>query len=258
MGTRTPAVRMTPVGRAGPLLAALAVAMVAGCRAPAPAVPWPDAGPIELPVAEYRALADRGPVYVVDPDASRVRIFIYRGGPLARMGHNHVAAATDFRGVVFLPDEPAGGRFDLVIPVAGLALDRPDDRREAAGAFAGDLPDDAVRDTRANMLGPDLLDAGRHPHIALRARRVEGALPVLEVTADVVVRGARHEVTVPVWVRRADARLVVEGQFRVRHTDLGIEPFTAAGGALRVQDGLGIRFRLVGERREPPFGRGGR
>lgn len=235
--------------------AALVLAVTLGCQAPvrAPTMLEPDAGPITFPAAEYRALAGRGPVYVLDPGASTVRVFIYRGGPLARLGHNHVASATGLRGAVFLPDDPADGRFDLVIPVAGLALDRPADRRAAGAAFAGDLSEADVRDTRENMLGPDQLDAERYPHVALRARRVEGALPVLEVTADVVVRGARHQITVPVWVARAGERLVVEGQFRLRQSDFGIEPFAAAAGALRVQDGLGIRFRLVGERRERPF-----
>lgn len=242
--------------RGAGILVALALVAAAGCQAPAraPAVAEPPgSGPIAFPAAEYRALAGRGAVYVLDPAASAVRVFVYRGGPLARLGHNHVAAATDFRGAVFLPDDPADGRFDLVVPVAGLALDRPADRRAAGAAFAGELSDEAIRDTRANMLGPDLLDAGRHPHVVLRALRIEGALPVLEVTAEVVLRGARHETTVPVWVRRAGGRLVVEGQLRLRHADFGLEPFSAAGGALRVQDAIGVRFRLVGERRERPF-----
>lgn len=237
------------------MLVALALATAAGCQpaARAPAVLKPEVGPVAFPADAYRALADRGPVYLLDPAASTVRIFVYRGGPLARMGHNHVARATDFRGAVFLPDDPADGRLDLVIAVAGLVLDRPADRRETAGAFDSELSEEAIRDTRRNMLGADLLDAERYPHIALRARRVEGALPVLEVTAEVVVRGAHHEVTVPVWVRHAGERLVAEGQFRLRHGDFGLEPFSAAAGALRVKDGIGIRFRLVGERRERPF-----
>lgn len=254
---RIPVVHGTPrqwPGRIAGVLAALAVA-AGGCQAPGPApvVPELGSGPGAFPVDAYRDLATRGPVYVLDPQASTVRVFVYRGGPLARMGHNHVARATGLRGAVFLPDDASAGRFDLVIPVAGLVLDRPADRRAAGPAFAGALSDEAIRATRANMLGPDQLDAANHPHIVVRARRVAGAPPVLEVSAEIVVRGAAHEITVPVWLRRADGRLVVEGQLRLRHADFGLEPFSAAAGALRVRDGIGVRFRLVGERRERPF-----
>jgi len=230
-------------------------ALAGGCQtAPhPPAALEPAAGPITFPADQYHRLAQRGPVYVVDADASRVAIYVYRTGPLARLGHNHVVMATRMRGAIYLPDDPGDGRFDLVLPVEGLALDRPEWRRETAGAFDGTLSADAIEGTRKNMLGADVLDGDRYPRIAIRATSVAGGLPVLTVKADIVLHGVRNSVEVPVRVTRDGDRIAVEGQFRIRQTDFGIEPFSAAAGALRVGDALGIHFRLVGEHSADPF-----
>lgn len=237
--------------RAG--VAILAVLLGSACQAPAPAPEPENASKVEFPAAEYRALAARGPVYVLDPAKSSVRIFVYRGGPLARMGHNHVVAVADFRGAVYLPDDTAQARFDLVFPVDELAVDRPGDRAAVAGAFDSAPGAEAVAGTRANMLGPEVLAAQRHPRVGLHSAAVAGELPVIELTLTVVLHGQRRELSVPVWIARAGERLVAEGQFRLQPSRFGIEPFSVAGGALQVHDTLGIRFRLVGERRPEPF-----
>lgn len=243
--------RPIKLGAAG-LAAVLAGACQTGGGPPGTATE-PGTAPT-FPAAEYRDLAEQGFVYVLDPAASSVRIFVYRGGPMARFGHNHVAAVTGFRGAVHLPDDPARGRFDLVFPVEDLALDRPADRDGVAGAFDSSPDSEAVAGTRANMLGPEVLDAQAHPRIGLHSVNVEGAPPVLEATVRVALHGQRRTLTVPVWIERADeARLVAEGQFTLRQSDFGIEPFSAAGGALHVRDRLSIRFRLVGDRRTDPF-----
>lgn len=193
-------------------------------------------------------------MYVLDPDRSSVRIFVYRGGPLAEMGHNHVVAVREFRGAVFLPGEIGDARFDLVFPLDGLAVDRAEDLAGVAGAFDSAQDEDAIRGTRANMLDSEVLDAGRYPRARLHSTSIEGDLPVVTLNLRVRLHGQTNEYTVPVWIERADdERLVAEGQFRLRQSRFGIEPFSAGGGALQVRDALSIRFRLVGERRERPF-----
>ncbi len=234
-------------------VAGLALLLGAGCRAPLPSPAPEDASRLDFPAADYRALAERGSVYVLDAAASSVRIFVYRGGPLARLGHNHVVAVTDFRGAVYLPDDPEQARFDLVLPVEAFAVDRPADRAAVGGAFDSALDAEAVTGTRANMLGPEVLAAERYPRIALRSVAVAGDLPVLELRLEVALHDQRRELTVPVWIERAGERLVAEGQFRLRPSRFGIEPFSVAGGALQVRDTLGIRFRLVGTHERAPF-----
>ncbi len=234
---------------------ALATVAIAGCQSVSEG-PRVDDGAkksVEFPAATYRRLAADGPVYVLDPSRSSVRIFVYRGGPLAEMGHNHVVAVREFRGAVFLPGELTNARFDLVFPLDALAVDRAEDRAGVAGAFGSAPDEEAIRGTRANMLGSDVLEADRYPRAALHSTSLEGDLPVITLNLRVRLHGETNEYTVPVWIERTGERLVAEGQFRLRQSRFGIEPFSAAGGALQVRDALSIRFRLEGERRERPF-----
>ena len=241
----------------GPLATLALVAVVAAACQPTRAPRVDDAAaPAAFPVAAYRRLAADGPVYVLRPERSSIRSFVYRGGPLAQMGHNHVVAVPDFRGAALLPEDLSAGRFDLVFRAEDLAVDRPADREGLAGAF-GSRPDaDAVAGTRANMLGTDVLAAEHWPRVALHSTSVDGELPVLALGLRVQLHGETAELTFPVRIQRADERLVAEGQFRLRQTRFGIEPFSAAGGAQQVRDTLAVRFRLVGERREKPFPEG--
>ena len=55
-----------------------------------------------------------GNVFELNPKTSSVRIYAFRAGRAARMGHNHVLAAPQFKGFVYLPSSgPTNARFDL-------------------------------------------------------------------------------------------------------------------------------------------------
>src|SRR5450759_147412 len=52
--------------------------------------PSEDTAVIATPVAVGVKVPADTPRFVVDPEASEVRLLVYRAGPLARFGHNHV------------------------------------------------------------------------------------------------------------------------------------------------------------------------
>jgi hypothetical protein len=91
-------------------------------------------------------------VFRIDPEQSSIRLRVYRDGPLARFGHNHVIVATGLTGTVFHEKELSQSAFELNIPLAGLVVDRPADRAAAGPDFAGDLSEFAIAGTRENML----------------------------------------------------------------------------------------------------------
>ncbi|WP_018717877.1 YceI family protein [Arhodomonas aquaeolei] len=231
-----------------PLVATLlAAALTAGC-AGTPARPGPTAS-AAFPADAYRALAADGTVYRLDPAASSLQIIVYRGGPLAEKGHNHIIEARDFRGLVFLPDKGLDeARLDLAVPARGMVADPPAARSAAGGAFAHPLNDEARTGTRANMLGPQVLDAGRFPQIAVHADDIRGALPWLVVRTTVTLHGRTRRLTVPVEVQAGTEGLTATGRLVLRQSDFGITPITAMGGLLRVQDTVTVAFRLVGRR----------
>lgn len=235
---------LDPTRRAIPGVAALiGLALLVGCTSvperPAEgsaSVPWPDFAPTEAGEAVYRVV----------PESSHLRIRVDPEGPMARLGHSHVIGGNAVTGIVVLGSGAGSARLDLEIDAASLDVDRPE-WRSAAG-LEPELDADAISGTRSNMRGERVLDVAGHPKIPVRSVGVAGPAWLPDVTARIRLRGKVREVTVPVAVERTDERLIASGALELLQSDFGIEPFSAAGGALRVSDRMRIRFRIVAER----------
>jgi len=105
----------------------------------------------------------------------------------------------------------------------------------------GDLPE-ADRDKMVeNLRGPEVLDAVRFPTIALQAR-YRGTLDGGTLAGELVVRGAPRRISMAVRVSREDEVLVASGAWEGKLTDLGIRPFKALLGALKLQDWIRLRL----------------
>lgn len=186
--------------------------------------------------------------YLISPAASEIRIRVYKSGALARFGHNHVITITNLEGTVWLGETPAESAVDLTFPAAHLVVDDPAKRAAAGKEFPGELDADAIAGTRRNMLSEELLDAARHPRIAVRAMEVHGEYPSLSVVAEVTVRGLTREIVFPIEVIREPARIFANGATKVTHTDLGLTPFSAMLGALSVKDEFELEYEFVANR----------
>lgn len=195
----------------------------------APAPPLPDA-----------------PTYRVVPAASEVRLLVYRSGPLARFGHNHVITAP-VHGVIHAADTAAGSGFLLEIRVDEFEVDPARARREEGDGFAAEVSDQARAATHGNLLGENLLDAARHPRITIESLELSGPRWNPSVRARVTLRGIARELEFPAAVFFDDKRLEVVATFPLHQSAFGIEPFSALGGALRVDDRLDVRVRLIAQ-----------
>lgn len=233
-----------------PLLVSL---LLCACQT-APGLPQSETSTLQFPNEDYRRLQSAGgTVYRLDPQASAVYIYVYRGGRLAAQGHNHVIAAGTFEGAVFIPKQSLSqARFDLFVPVEGLEVDPPEVRARLGGSFGGAVDDEARAGTRANMLGVTVLDADRHPHFVVQSRELAGEMPKLMLKAKVTLRGVSREQWVPVDLRIDDNALVARGSLVISQEAFDIQPFSALGGLLKVQDRLLIEFNLVGAPLPPP------
>jgi hypothetical protein len=188
-------------------------------------------------------------IYDVDGERSALRVLVYRGGPLARLGHNHVLVSRDLRGEVRVPADGAGVRFEVSFPVGSLAIDDATARAEEGAEFESDPAPSDVQGTRRNLEGSQVLDAARFPRITIRGLGATGGPDDWRVRAAVEVRGAIHEVAAPARVERDGNRLVARGRFELRQTALGLTPFSVAMGAVQVRDELTVRYLLVANRR---------
>lgn len=227
----------------GRMLLVLAAVLAGAACSTAPLAP-----PAErAPAADWPAFpppADSETVYRIDESRSVLLARVDPEGPMARLGHSHVVGGAVLSGR--LVTGGAGPRADVRVRAADFEVDRPEWRR--AHGLESDLDDSAIEGTRRNLLGPGVLDAGAHPLIEARSVEIRGPewLPVARIA--VRWRGSVRAFDVPVAVQRDDATLVASARIELRHTDFGIEPFSAAGGALRVSDRIEVRLRIVAER----------
>lgn len=194
--------------------------------------------------------ARNGRPYDVVTGQSLLELLVYRGGTLASAGHNHVIASHDLTGTLYIPNDPLAASFELRVPAASLTVDEPQLRAaEGAGDFPPDVSQSAREGTRRNMLGPALLDAAEHPEVLLWSVRLESASPARpgEVVATIAtqVRGAWHQVRMPLHYELSSGTLTVTGETPLRQSELGLTPFTALMGALAVQDEMHLKVHLV-------------
>jgi YceI-like domain len=208
-------------------------------RHAAPPSPGP-APSLELPLP--------GQAYQIDENRSELRILVYRAGPLARFGHNHVMVNRRVHGAVNLVQEGASA-FWLRVPVAEFIVDELQARREEGPDFAADVPDDARSGTLHNMLSAAVLDAAEYPDISINgiaaARAPDSGAAPLVATLTIGVAGHESTIEVPFVLESDSGRLSASGSFELRQSALGLTPYSLMLGALQVQDAMTIKFRLV-------------
>lgn len=233
-------------------VAICAAVLLAACGAPgtrAPVAPGTTAPAAGKPPAGAA-------VYNIDAAQSELRLLVYRAGPMARLGHNHVIVNRAVSGWVDMGG-PAGARaVSLQVPVAAFVVDEVGARQAEGSDFSQAVPDDARAGTRHNMLSAALLDAERFPAITVSSIAVTppslSAHPDMPTgwtaTLAVEVAGHRSELTVPFTLEVDTARLSASGSATLRQTDLGLTPFSVMLGALQVQDELTVKFKLVASR----------
>ncbi len=152
--------------------------LLAGCRetsiSPASQPSTDVEAPASLPVTHRDWLASEAVSWRLLAGESKVRILVYRGGRLARFGHNHVIEVSGLTGNIALTTPDSGGRgkqyrFELQFSANDLMVDRAESRKQQGGDFAKPLGDSAIVGTRENMLGEAVLDAMNFPQIHLSA-----------------------------------------------------------------------------------------
>lgn len=200
------------------------------------------------PSANARVVAGHpavGQPYEVVGSESLLIVRVYRGGTLARAGHNHIVASHNLAGTVYVAKDLARSSFELEMPVAELTVDEAELRAAQGVDFAADVPDSAKDGTRRNMLGAAVLDAEHYPQISLRSQGLDAEGDRLMTQVEVRIRDQVRSFTVPVSYTLTSNELLATGELPLKQTDLGLAPFTALLGALQVQDEMQLQFRIV-------------
>ena len=221
------------------------VLMLAACGAPRPRHAGPQT-PDESAWPENLRIPGR--IYRVDAGQSELRVLVYRAGPLAHFGHNHVVVNRALRGEVKIADAASG--FWLSVPAAAFVVDDASARREEGSGFDTEVPDDAKAGTLQNMLGAAVLNAAEFPAITVNGVAMssrQDAPPLGTMTVTVVIKIAGHEsiISVPFALQSDSGRIAATGSMELRQTELGLVPYSLMLGALHVQDAMTVKFKII-------------
>lgn len=239
---------------APPLLLAVAAALaLTACAPPAP-LPPPLASAAQ-PVAGYRlpaasvdwyrqAAAGGAAVLAIDGRRSVIVVTVRRGGPLARLGHDHVVASEQVSGLI----APTLGRADFGFRLDQLQVD--DGARRAEAQLDTQPSAEAIAGTRQNML-TRVLEAERYPEVALRVtapqsgQSARSAQSAQSVQLSVTLHGVTQTLAAPLLLEQTAAGLTASGTLTLRQSDFGITPMSVMNGAMTVLDTLELRYRIV-------------
>lgn len=229
------------------LVALAFLAAVTSCvsRAPAPALP---AGnfPTDFPSSFYGSVPNEDSFRVV-PSRSKLTIKVFRAGALATLGHNHVIVSHELDGFVYLADDMSKARADLFVPVTSFVIDDAAERAAAGADFTTQPSPSDIEGTRANMSGPKLLDAQQWPFVVVHVAPMHVGTDSTQVQLSITVRDETATVPVDARWKRTGNELTIESAFKIDHATLGLTPFSALGGALRVADQIDIAVSIVAE-----------
>ena len=205
--------------------------------------------PLASPAQDRLPGEDADPVqFRIDSDSSWLRVLVYRGGLLRGFGHNHVVSHNELTGTVTVPQDPLQSTLMLEFRIADLVVDEPELRALEGDDFRRQISPKDIAGTRANMLGKKLLQAEQFPSIEVRSGKITGSMPDIEVEATVFVRGAEFTIVFPASVVLSNDSFVASGELKIGHAEIGLSPFKAVLGTLRVRDTLVLKYEISGMR----------
>lgn len=184
-------------------------------------------------------------IYRIDSQASDVRLLVYRDGVLSTFGHNHVVSLKDFTGTIHLQPKLAQSRVELDIPVDRLVVDDAAVRRQEGEDFASEPSKDDAAGTRANMLSNALLNAKQFP--AIKVTGTSGPVDAKNsamLDLSVQLAGQEIKLTIPATLKLEGDQLEASGAVELSHKQLGLKPFSALLGSLRVAEQMKFKYRI--------------
>jgi len=202
-----------------------------------------DVTPVVKPLGEEQASH-----YIIDAKASQLLVLVRRASVLAKFGHNHIISTTSLAGSVYRHNPLNESTLELTIPVADFVIDNPTLRLAEGDDFASVPTERDIAGTRRNMLGKRLLNAQNFAAIQVLGTELETQDGSNTIQLTMQVKDTALTKQVPLTLELNADRILAMGEFELTHRELGLKPFSVMLGALRVADGMLIRFSIVARR----------
>jgi polyisoprenoid-binding protein YceI len=161
-------------------------------------------------------------------DGSRVFIDLRATGLLRVVAHSPTLTARPARVAVDFADGPDASAVEATFRVDGIEA-------------PADIPASDREKMVDNLRNRDVLDAPRFPTIDFRGRYA-GSLDEGALSGDLHVRSTVRPISMSIRVKREGGVLAATGTWEGRLTDLGVKPFKALLGAIKLEDWIALRL----------------
>jgi polyisoprenoid-binding protein YceI len=175
----------------------------------------------------------------LDPKASELVVKTWKVGLASALAHNHVISASEVKGTVGLD------RIEVTVQVAGLAVDKPALRQKHLGETHEVSASDRNKTTDA-MLGEDQLDVRKFPTITFVSTSITKEANGHAVTGQLTIHGVTKTVKTVAQISEKDGVLTGDASLKLKVSDYGIAPYSAALGSIKVKDEVELVLHLVG------------
>lgn len=177
--------------------------------------------------------------YRIVASESSLWVFVEKAGLLSAFAHNHEIGVRSWSGTVTLPDSGvAGASAQLDIDAKSLVvLDKKVSDKDRSEIF--------------DSMHREVLESEKYPRIAFRSVSITGVAKSGEnrygftLNGDLSLHGTTKRIAVPLTATVTPAEIRVSGKYRLKQTDYGIKPYSAAGGTIKVRDTVTINFSIV-------------
>jgi hypothetical protein len=182
--------------------------------------------------------------YTIDNAESEVYWRIYRSGLFAAAAHSHVISIGELAGGVTLGSDLAAAQWNLSFPVESLIIDDPALRARYGEEFESVPSEDDKAGTKRNMMTDRVLNGEVFTEISLSGTGLNGNLENASLPVSIQMLGRTIEQSFPASITIGADAVTVTGEYRLTHEDLGMEPFSAFGGAIAVGDEIDFTYRI--------------
>jgi polyisoprenoid-binding protein YceI len=174
----------------------------------------------------------------VNPATSTINVWTYKEGLLSKVAHDLCILATGVRAPATV--EGARVKVEVAVPTRGLRV-----QGQVKDAQVIPLRDKDHKEIEGNIVGADVLDAGKYPEVKFTG---EAPLPTapgdVQVDGALTIRGATQRLPITCRFEAKNDKWVVTGEVRLRQTAFQIKPYSALFGTLKVQDEVKVTWRF--------------
>lgn len=171
----------------------------------------------------------------VNTQHSYILVSVFKGGSLARLGHDHVVVVHDLIGAV----DDTKGVGDFSFKLNNMAVDEENYR--AMMHLPLGISEGAIKGTRSNMLNK-VLFADQYPLVTIHAQKLKDNPGFVGLVIN--LHGVAQRKIIAYQAISKGGHLHIIGQTAITQTQFGIKPFSVLAGALEVKNELNIQFDI--------------